>query len=233
MNRIKKQQCTQYTPTNQPAPTTRKHTNESASSHSMETQTTTITTRNNNKQKTSQNICNSKSPPRQNPCNQKHCQSKTNTTARIHQKKELVHPWTNEEFPDCGHGANIFACMNCLLSPTEQNTSTTDIQKEQCVSKLQNWETIKMHGKCKFHWEVANIHWQQHLWEIWNNSSKNVQKLTPRLASTRKKNLSPHEKTKNPLTARTGQTCWLAETTRLQATFKWCNVFPKCKIGNQ
>ena len=64
---------------------------------------------------------------------------------------------------------------------------------------------------------------------------------TPRPASTRKKNLSTHEQTKNFLTVDTGKTfllawtvcCHLQNKTRLQTTFKRNNVFPNCKIGKQ
>jgi hypothetical protein len=86
----------------------------------------------------SQNTRNSNSPPRQNLCHQKHCQSKTNTPARIH-KTNLVF---NQQTKICltfHMGQSIltnFACMMSRLSKIEKRHGAM-------FAKLQIWETIK------------------------------------------------------------------------------------------
>ena len=139
MNQNKKQQCTQYTPTNQPAPTTCKHTNDGASSNSTKTpQTTTTTTRNNNRQtkiaKHSQ--VHFPTPPKPLP----------SKTLPIQDKHHGSHPQnkpclqsTHEDLSDFSHGS-INSNQFCLHDVSFVKNGK---RHGAMFAKLQIWETIK------------------------------------------------------------------------------------------
>ena len=92
--------------------------------------------------------------PRKPRQSQSQCQSKTNTTIRIHtkahiHKKDLVfNRQTKICLPFCMGKSILLAYVSFVTN--ENNTSTRHIKTVQCVSRLQIWTTIKkMHEKLK------------------------------------------------------------------------------------